>query len=87
MDNTHHVNPIVNTLLVSITILYSAFANVFHHADLVLSIITKIIPIVSFALFLVINYKTIGKNSTEIWRKWRNIIKEFLRKKLKKNKP
>lgn len=72
IDNGHiqnDVNPMTNLGLLLVTLISSWVANSLDYADVLLSILLKTIPVISFIFFVVINYKTLITNFKEIWNK------------------
>lgn len=68
MTHDNGFSPLLNISLLLITGVGSLVANIFEHMNLFLSIITKIIPIISFVLYLIINLDRIKDG-------WKNLFK------------
>lgn len=77
MDNLHNHTPnngAINVLLILSTIIYSFLANWITNLDIILSIITKILPVITFCIYIIINHEKIIIN----WAKFKNRIKSKL---------
>lgn len=61
IENTHSNN---NTLLI-ISLLYGVFGNAITDIDLILSVITKCISVITFIIFIIVNHQTIIEKSRE----------------------
>lgn len=61
----------VNILLITSTLFYSFLANWITNLDIILSLITKIIPIMTFMIYLIINHERIINS----WIKFKNRFK------------
>lgn len=67
MEN--YVNPVLNVGLSIVILLTAWVADAIQYVDLALGIITKIIPVITFICFGILNYKNIIINTKEIYKK------------------
>lgn len=72
-NNDNSLSPIINLCWLLLTGVFAVLSNFLHGIDLVLSIIAKLIPIISFVLFLLINHEAIVKNFKKVksYFKWK----------------
>jgi len=89
MDNLNGHNPntnnnALNMLLVFSTIIYSILANWITNLDIILSLITKVLPIITFCIYIIMNHEKIitswHKFKDKIKAKWYKFIAKFKKK-------
>jgi hypothetical protein len=66
MIDTSHSHGDNNTLLI-ITLISAVFGNAITDIDLILSIITKVISVISFGVFIIVNHQVIIAKTKIIW--------------------
>jgi hypothetical protein len=66
MEHNTHSDGLSNLILISMTFILSVFGNFISDIDIYLGVLTKIISILSFALFIFINWGKIKERVNEV---------------------
>ncbi len=74
--DTSTSHPVLNFTLLVMTVFCSLWTNLATNLDIVLSLITKILPCITFAFYLLINLRKIEAGAKDFIGRFKNLFKK-----------